>query len=323
MGRKSKPWWKPSHRCYFSRVRGELVRLYPDYDQSVRALAILAGPPKPAVLTVRGLVETYLRAAARRVRHSTYVNLAWSLGRFVAALGDLPAADVRVSHVREWADNQDWNRSSRSTYAAHVSRAFRWAVDEELIPDYHLTRLRRPGYERRRPIAEHEAMAFRAAVVSPDLADWWDVAASCGARPGELCGLEARHLSDDFRVALVDGKTGGRTICFPAALRETLARLAERRPTGPILRGRDDQAWVRNSLGKRFRVVARTSGVDVVPYHTRGLFASRCYAAGADHETVERLLGHAPKSILARHYLTIPRDRLLAAVDAGWGRAAG
>lgn len=316
MARTPAPWWRSSHQCYYAKVGGKQLRLDPELSRAIEVLRRhLAGTPSPAPgMTVADLARRYLADAAVRVRPTTLEVYRWGIGRFVASFGERDAAGIKAIDIHGWAKSQKWGQTSIRNYSCVVRDMFRWASDQELLP-YGLGRLKLPRGKRRVPITEEDAQRFRAAITSPHLLAWWDVASACGARPGELSGLDARHVAADRRSATVSGKTGERTIWFPDHVTALLDALCENRQTGPILLGPRGQEWNRASLAWNFRAVSKRANVHVVPYHTRGLFAMRAIRAGVDALTLAKLLGHASPTMTMSFYASWSDDTLMAAVD--------
>lgn len=192
------------------------------------------------------------------------------------------------------------------------------------------------------PRAKH---AFPAQPVPLERRTRYALAFLAGLRDGEIAALTWADVAGDVvrvrrALALVgNGKPG-----------ETKTEAAKRDvPTHPALVGHLDAwraAWrerqdrkplpadpvfpsphlaaggelrpYRPPSAKRLRQDLATVGLDRagITFHaTRRSFASWLEAAGVPHETIERLVGHEPKSVLGRHYAATSLDVLRAAVE--------
>lgn len=285
-------------------------------------------PHRPS-WTVDELVRRYLDDAVTRMRPATVRTITWSLTRFAERCGSIEADDVRVHHVYDWlaAESRDdkpqvpgktcraWGKSSRNVFGGHVKMAFRWAVDQGYLPTWHLARLRLGKTERAQCVSEEAARRFEAAIPNQALRDWWTVALSCGARPGELFGLRAIDLADDYRSAQVRGKTGERKVYFTDQGVQVLKRLAIKFPAGTLLRNNRGGPWTKISTVIAFSRVCDIAGVEVTPKQTRKLFASRAIKAGVNPAVVAHLLGHSSFDMSFRHYVGFEVSTLADAVS--------
>lgn len=164
-----------------------------------------------------------------------------------------------------------------------------------------------------------------------------------GLRDGELAGLTWADVEGDVirvrrALALVgDGKPGEtkteaakRDVPMHPALAPVLetwraewTRRQGRKPEAreplfpsPQRAAGDELRPYRPASAKHLRADLHTVGLDrAIDFHaTRRSFASWLEAAGVPHETIERLVGHEPKSVLGRHYAAANLDALRAAV---------
>ena len=331
MPRTSKPYWKSSHRCYYSQVAGRLYRLDPDETKARQMHSvILAGAGSPHIapgtphaatphITVAVLTQLYMSDAKRRMAQRTIEVLGASLRDFASDLANLSAESIRGRHIASWIDSRpSWGDAARRTAAGHVRMCWRWATDMGYLDSYHLARLKLPEMPRTECISEADAARFRESLSGP-LADWWDVGVSCGARPSELAGMRSEEVSPDRRSGIVRGKMarkqGPRPVWFHREAVLVLERLIRANPTGPVLRAPSGAPWHQKHLEKRFRLAGEACGVCCPPKQTRKLFVSRLVAAGVQDSVVARLAGHASITTTRKFYLGFEAGTLLAALD--------
>lgn len=324
MPRPSKPWYKSSHRAWYVKHRGKLIRLDPDEGKARRmwTTIVQAGPQSlqdaPGSicgLSVGRLIGLYLDDARARMSPATVRTLAWSLGQFRAVHGSLAASDLRGHHVMTWMRSRDWSPSAQCTYAGHVRMLLRWGCDLGYVPTYHLARLRLPQMDRCECVSEEVVRQFEAAIQSDAVRDIWRVGLACGARPNELRSLTASRIAQDRRTGEVAGKGGRRSVWFAAWMVDRIDELCRERPSGPLLLSPTGVPWTRHNHEKQFRLTSARAGVDVSPKQARKLFYSRLIAAGVNPVVVSRLMGHRSVQMGYSHYSGFEAGTLSEAVD--------
>jgi len=129
-----------------------------------------------------------------------------------------------------------------------------------------------------------------------------------GCRPGEAARVTAADLDPDAgTVTLWEHKTAGttgrpRVVYLPPAAAALLRRLAERRPTGALLRTIQGNRWNKTSLVRAMDATRKRAGVPgVTCYGYRHTWATDALAGGVPDVIVAELLGNTPAT-LHRHY---------------------
>jgi integrase len=134
------------------------------------------------------------------------------------------------------------------------------------------------------------------------------VAYATGARPSELMRLEARHVDFKAGVATMEGKTTGRTkrtrVIHIGAVADLLAKLARKRPSGPLLLNSAGTPWTRHTLAHRFARLRKRLGLgkEATAKGFRHGFATDGLEGGVPLATMAELMGHTSTKMLERHY---------------------
>lgn len=314
--------WERSGRGWYTTLNGRQVRLGDTKREAEIEFAklTLAGGKAVPKLDVASLTQLWLNDLKANRKEFTWKS-AKQFGRlWCKKFGRLQAADIRPHHVMGWLDGRkSWGTATRSVAIRAVRACVSWGHERGYLDSHPLSRLKAPKTPRRKPITEADLAKWLACVESPQVRTWVDVSLATGARPGELSALEARHVSEDRSRAVVSGKMGERPIVFPASLRGVLDALIEAHPEGALLRSPMGRRWNTPSLTWHFRRASEKSGVDVVPYHLRHIFATRSLRVNGEIITA-KLLGHRGLGMLLAHYESLESDDLRAAVDRISGR---
>ncbi|MFJ6652210.1 tyrosine recombinase XerC [Microbacterium sp. NPDC091313] len=277
-------------------------------------------------MQLSALVEEYLRHVAdvRRLSAATVRGYRSDLADLVATIGDLPARDVGVEHLREWAWHGAQSGRARSTLARRTAAArglFRWAAEEEHLPADPSVRLVTPKQGRTLPrVASAEALrvvlddlAARASSGDADLlraSAVLELLYAGALRVSELCGLDVDDVDAARRTVRVLGK-GAKERVVPyggGAQRALDAYLVRARPVlaarAPQAASAADRALFLGARGGRlgarsvYDLVARTLGsavgsAAVGPHSLRHSAATHLLDGGADLRAVQEMLGHA------------------------------
>ena len=151
------------------------------------------------------------------------------------------------------------------------------------------------------------------AEVSPEFAAYLTVLEQTGCRPySEASNLSAPDIDwENGRTILrkhknaKKGKT--RIVYFPPDLLAMLKDLALRHPTGPLLRNRLGNAWVRSNVNHYTRRVYRKLKMEkFCPYSYRATYITDALVKGVPVEVVAELVGSSPKVIWA-HYSSVAK----------------
>jgi integrase len=315
--------WQRSGRGWYTKIGGKQVHLgttRAEANRRFRELMQAGNGNASSPRTVSELVTAWLADCRSRVAPSTLASYRASGKSFASLLGDTSIACVTRRHAAAWLDaHPSWGRSSRSIMACHVKILFRWAIANEYLERSPLAGWNVPGIIPRTGVSLDDFESWRASMrqIRPDLADWVTFAVLTGCRPGEQRKLESRHVAQDGRSCVVEGKTGKRTV-FLCESAGGLARGLQR-DSGPIFCNTLGRPWNHRALGLAFRPVSEQSGIHVTPYSLRGLFGSILASRGVDLGTIATLYGHSSPTMAFKHYVRYQPSALLEALE----RAAG
>jgi integrase len=250
------------------------------------------------------------------------------------ALGDAPVKNVKTVDLDQLYQGltKRVHLSSSTVRQIHaiIRRAFRQAILWDWISTNPATnatppRLTRPDLSP--PDVEQVGKLLRAASErDPELGHFLHLAATTGARRGELCALRWRNVDIDMGTlsierAIIEAPGGiietdtkthaSRRIALgevTLAVLEAQRLLAVGRastigidvdPDAYVFSREPDghSAWTPGAVTKRFSILRRTLGFDVIRLHDlRHFAATRLIAAGVPVRTVSGRLGHANPS---------------------------
>lgn len=313
--------WERKGRGWYTTIRGRQVPLGKDRKDAEYAFArlVMNGSDVIPNIGVAELTQLWLndikenRAAATWETSRQYARI------WCKRFGRMRAAQLRPLHVTAWLTTETtWGKNTRSIAARSLRACFWWGVDQGFLDANPLARLRVPKPERRPPVGEAVLAKWMESIEAPALRLWVDVALATGCRPGEMASMKAEGLIGEAgcipRGVRLVGKEGERVISLSEAVAKQLAVLAKQHPSGPILRSPTGQPWNRFSLAWHFRETSKRSGVSVVPYHLRGVFATRSLRVNGEIVTA-KLLGHKSLAMIAAHYEGLDMDDLRAAAE--------
>lgn len=218
--------------------------------------------------------------------------------------------------------------------ASHaLSQAFELGVRYGMVP-MNPIRLVKPKTPRsaRRP-APTPAQVRSVLAQLPDgsaLAAWARFMAVCGARPGEICGLQWDDLdADRSRVRIeravdrsgeiTDGKTGesGHRWVDVDLPTFTALRRIERVVGCPWVFTHDGETpWRPDWAAKRVHDAIEAAGVKMRPYDLRHFAATQAIAAGRPIPEVAAMLGDNPATVMRTYAHAIPGESQAASVVA-------
>ena len=311
MARKPQgPWWRADRGAYYVRLDGKQIRLDADHSRTLAKFqALISRPSGP--LSVSKLVLSYLDGV--NVAPLTLRTYKQRLHSFASVCGEMAATDVRPLHVTAWLQALGVGPSTQVISRRIVKICWQWATDQGHLESNPLAKLRVGQIGARDCPSESDLSVWLKAAQGTPLEPWAAVALETGMRPGEQRGLAAADLNG--RGAKVTGKGGKRTVHLSERAVGLLAELAERHPSGPLLRSEKGLAWTAKNLNNAFGRVPKECGRNIVPYHLRHVFATRLHRRGVDVLTISRLLGHSSIAMAAKHYVAVDSLGLLNALD--------
>lgn len=265
-------------------------------------------PPASSAPTFKGVIDLYLAWLADRVRAGTlsprsYQDTARDLPRFSAWLARAGRYYVhearRQDPVDFLADQRQWRSDAvRRRVAAYIRACFRRAVREGWIPENPFEKTDWPRFHcapRNEILPEQYVALMRAAPrhIRRVLYVLWHT----GCRPSEVFSITAADLlGPALKVPNKVERHQGpyRLVGLIRPLQRLLARLAQRYPSGPLLRTLKGAAWDYHSFAKRFKQICGRLGLTgVSPYSFRHAFATQAREAGVEALRIDAQLGHS------------------------------
>jgi integrase len=266
-------------------------------------------PPKPSAsdITVRQLADAFLKAKEGAVKPQTHYGYGCLLKAVAGTFGKV--SDLTADAFGKWLRGLNLSASSKHGIAGAVMTATKWATATGLIPADPLRGFKRPRKASRGAKAvitdDVHVRLYNAAsaALQPLLTLLWET----GARPSELARLTAKDVDLVAGVAtLAEHKTDHtgrpRLIYLTPEAVAVLKALAERRPSGALLRNDRGEKWTADAIGHAMRRASRRAGVKGVAYGYRHTYATQALASGVPDATVAALLGHSGTAMLHRHY---------------------
>ena len=295
-----------------------------------------AGGARPA--TMADALEAYERDLS--VRGGLVANAAVIRGLIPSTLLARPVGLLTFRELRHWRDGlldgrkaSSVNRHCKSFKAAlnlaavhdpRIGNAAVWRQALASLPDAHTARhVGLPERDVRKIVAA-------AYVVAPWLGLWTEVAATTGARPSQIAGLDVGDLQDsraDARLMMPSSKKGRgrkrierRPIPIPPALATKLRAAAGRRPAdAALLTKAEGERWQRAAHVRPFALAAAQAGrAGVTSIALRHSSIIRALLAGVpirvvavSHDTSVAMLERTYSAYILDHSDAVSRRALL------------
>lgn len=324
MGRVAEPRFRKDRGTWCAWVGGKKVTLAKGKASKAEAYrvfhALMAvegeGRPGAEPIGVRVLVNQFLGHCDRELSPA---SLAWytrHLKTFSARYATRPAADIRPLDVTNWLAAHDWAAGTRRGAITAVKRMTAWGRRQKFLDADPLADMERPAASKRKKIMTADQFAtILAAVADREFRDFLSVLWETGARPGELMGMEARHVRPDAPFAVMEAhktarKTGeDRVIPLAGEAEAIVRRLCAEHPTGPIFRNRKGTPWTRHIVAHRFGRLRRKLGMgkEATAYAIRHRFATDLSKSGVPDITAAAILGHKGTAMI-QTYSHVEKD---------------
>jgi integrase len=262
------PFWRAERNCYFVQIGKKQHRLSPDEAEAWRLYhELMAKPPEAPKTVARGesarvvqLLDAFLDWVAKNKAPRTYDSYRENIQRFAGSIpAKLTVAQLKPFHVTQsMSDCAHWSNNTKNDFISSIKRALNWAMDEGLIDQSPLARMKKPAREAREmAISPAEYATIIEAVEEPCFRDLIELAWETGARVQELRQIEARYLDLAsnrivFPPKVAKGKKYHRVIYLTGRAKEILLRLAGVHRTGPLLLTSAASAWTKDSINSAF-----------------------------------------------------------------------
>jgi integrase len=279
--------------------------------------------PSSEGVTARQIVNVYLKHIAGRTRtgdltESVREGYERDLTSYLELFGDRLVRDLRQHDLTQWlAAHPGWKSvNTKRRCIAAVLACFRWAREEELIPNCPYTSpraLRGLVAETRRPATPEE---FQLLVQFGSRPLKWALffLYQTGCRTCEMRELtwENVRLTGSPHLYLVKHKTARRTgrpriIGLNVFAVRLLKALKRRSKSEWVFTNCDGQPWTKNSFCLHFRRHAARLGLNqnvdrVTAYCLRHTYACDGLRGGETANAVARQLGHTTSAMVERIY---------------------
>ena len=303
MGRKPKPYYWTEKQAWYCTIAGKRHRLAegPDArgeaENAFHRLMVAAASPVgiPEAVKLRDACEDFLaHCQASGLAPGTVDQYRMKLVDFWRFAGNRTVSSLRPSDVTRWlATHPDWSDATRRGAITSLKVLCSWLRKERRIDFDPMEHVARPKMPRREAYLSPEERAQILEAVTEPFRSFLVALMETGARPGEIMGLEARHIDWARNVASFPGKTTRktgelRTLYLNSRIAGMLRALAEQYPAGPLFRNSDGRAWTRNSVRCRMRRLP----IKAIAYGFRHSYVTDALAAGLAPAVVAQLAGH-------------------------------
>lgn len=320
MGRAAKPWYRKGNDCWYCEHDGRQVRLAVgrgNRDEAEWAFHRLKAGVRPAEvetqgagIQLQGLADRFMEAA-ENLAADTRANYRRYLRSFVRHAGAArDPAEIRPEDVLAWLDaHPGWGTATRKVCAAIVKAMVGWGVREKILEGNPLAGLKLPKGQPR-PLAMTAEMFGRilAAVRGRAFGDFLTLMHETGCRPSEAMRAEAGHVDFDAATITMSSKTSRKTglprVIYLSPRAVAIVReLAERHPSGPLLRDSRGNPWSRDSVCSRFYRLRQKLGLPPgwCAETLRHGWITDALEAGVPVATVAALAGHVDTAMVANY----------------------
>jgi integrase len=329
MGRPRKqsrePFWRTGRNCWYVHHGSTTVRLSPDREEAWRLWhELMARPPErraetpadPSALAAVEVIDLFLEWCAKNRDRLTYEAYRRRLQCLADAIpATLRYGDLKPYYLTRVTDAKGWNSTTKNDFIAAVQRAFNWALAEGIIDRHPLAKVKKPPRQARElaitPRDYAEAMAH---VAEPNFRELLELAWETGVRPQEIVKIEARFLDrENRRVVMPPSEAKGKKyhrVIYLGSDRafEIVSRLAEERPSGPLLLNSEGRPWNKDSINCAFCRLKKKLGRKLHLGAWRKGYATEALKAGVDVIGLAHLMGHRDPTMLSRVYAKVQQD---------------
>lgn len=317
MGRRPRPWFWTQVGEWCVTIDGQRHRLGPDKEEAERKFhELMSKPDRIPSKSVVAVIDLFLDWTEKHRASLTYDWYKKHLQSFVSHLKPktLTVDKLKPHHIDAWIDTQQWGDSYRRGAMTAVDRALNWAEKKGHIDRNPIRRkLDKPAAGRRERVISHEEYETILKHVKGNFRDVLVVAWETGARPQEICRVEARHVDLEngrwvFHYKEAKGKKYDRIIYLSETALEITRRLMEKHPEGPLFRTIFGNPWDRHKVSDAFQRLKEKLGTKYRLYDFRHSFVTHGLKNGVDPVTMANLVGHKDLTMIHRIYSHISQD---------------
>ena len=282
-------------------------------------------------------MQNYKRSTLRDTTYQGYLDCYEH--RIKPYIGDMPLSEVKAMHcqnIMNQLSQKDYSHRTILDTRQKLHCMFESAVENKLVASNPITKSVRvkDNYDEQEPrvltVDEQNRFLKLSKRSSYDL-DFRFVLQT-GIRCGELCGLKWSdidwkkgvihirrsliYLRHGFVEHQPKTRAGIRDIPMTKEVRDILKEIKDRKAR-PYSAAYHDNIFV-NSRGnpttatnydKALKAISRKAGMENVSMHSlRHTFATRCFEAGMNPKTLQRIMGHSDLSITMNLYVHVTDD---------------
>lgn len=277
------------------------------------------------------ILEGYkLSLGARNLSPHTIADYDRTLHKFALYLKeDLPVSQIDHHQIESFlASHDQLSNKSRLNYYIGLSALWTWLVNEEIVPENIVRKLKPPKAEQKEvvPFTEAEVKAIFSALQRSKIyrRDGQNVDHALGSfernraillllldtglRASELCDLKVEDLDNrNHRIFVKQGK-GMKERLLPFSPRtgqmiwRYLATRKDTRPQDPLFTSKLNRPMTRTKLAEMIANIGRRAGVpNVHPHRFRHTFAIQYLRNGGNAYTLQAMLGHSSLDMVKRY----------------------
>jgi integrase len=313
-------WWRESHNCYYSTIKGKKTRLDPD-EKAARQIfgeLLAQGEPLPDG-RVADLLEAYMQWCLVNRKSTTFDLYKRTVESFGQSLPPgLLVNDVKPYHLTRWLDakyprqkadgSKPATDNTRHDMVSTVCRAFNWACQEGIIQHSPLAHVKKPPKTPRETYmmpAEWDTLLGH--IKDQDFRDFLLIVRHTGCRPQEARAVEAKHFFPEEKCwilpkELSKGEKEERCVLLNDVAMAICTRRAADFPEGAIFRNRRGRPWTKDAVNSRFQRLKTVLPFHCSAYTCRHSFGTDALIAGVGEATVAALMGHRDKTQILKTY---------------------
>jgi integrase len=325
MPRHARVWWNRQKATWCTELGGKRRTLAKGKSNRRLAESILRNLLEEqrlltdvnGAISVAGLCDLFLEDAKQNLERSTYDSYLYSLQKLVDVHGDKHAHVVEPLDIAKFLREiqKTLNPTSQAIVLRVVQRCFNWGVENRLIPNHKLGRIRKPrSLRRERYLTDEEFQLLLRSTNGANnhrdgapfrrflLAMEWTF-----CRPGELAALKWDHVHLEQHVAILpDHKTKrtGKPKVIPLIpkMERLLNWIRSNQNSSYCFLNARGNAWRASALNLRMRRMRSRTGLsDVVPYTLRHRGATNAILKTGDLKMTSLLLGHTSTATTERY----------------------
>ncbi len=327
----SRPWWRKTNKAWYATIDGKQQLLCKAKSKSDRKGQDKAAEELQKLLAVRqnighdatiaGVLEEFLGWSQANQAASTYRWYKELLQSFLDHVTVAFVRQLKPIHITKWLDGHKpegkhvgWGDAGRRGATVAVKRALNWGVEQGLIENNPLHRMKPPSPTSRNVLISHEDYKKVLHAVDREFRRVIRTMRATGCRPIEVRTVTADEVNLElgawvFPVGHPANKTGKRTkrprvTYLPTSIIRLIKALIKRYPTGPLFRNKLGNPWTCDAVQLRWKRLRKRLGLPVgtCAYAVRHTYTTDGLAGGVPVATMAELLGHRSLRMISDHY---------------------